>query len=131
MYTDPISCVNINGYLSRWFDVKSGVQGNSLSPTLFNVVINDLVCIINRVEGGMMVNEEMSLLMYADDTVIHLPISMRNGIFQISSADEQLLQIGCWNLLVDCNRLEYPKSYLIYQHLAVFLPYKTSFCVYW
>ena len=72
MYTSPVSCLNINGYLGPWFDVKSGVrQGDSLSPTLFSVFINDLAQAIYNVEGGVMIDNEMlSLLMYADDIVI-------------------------------------------------------------
>ena len=72
MYTDPMSCVQINGYLGKWFKVKSGVrQGDSLSPTLFSIFINDLAQSMRDVEGGVMIqNEMLSLLMYADDIVL-------------------------------------------------------------
>jgi hypothetical protein len=43
MYTECMSAI-INGSLNDWFGVNYGVrQGNTLSPTLFGIFVNDLV----------------------------------------------------------------------------------------
>ena len=44
IYFNVQSCVKLNGHMTDWFDVKSGLkQGCILSPLLFNIFINDLV----------------------------------------------------------------------------------------
>ena len=72
LYTNPQSCVQLNGHLGGWFPVKAGVrQGDSLSPTLFSIFIDDLAQQIKDVEGGIEVaGHQLALLMYADDIVI-------------------------------------------------------------
>ena len=43
MYTKTISCIKINNFLTKWFEVTNGVrQGDTLSPTLFAIYINNL-----------------------------------------------------------------------------------------
>ncbi len=70
--TNPLSCVQLNGHLGGWFPVKAGVrQGDSLSPTLFSIFIDDLVQQIKDVRGGIRVaGHQLALLMYTDDIVI-------------------------------------------------------------
>ena len=54
VYMSPVSCVNVNGRLTDWFEVGSGVrQGDSLSPTLFSVFINDLAKEISDMKLGV------------------------------------------------------------------------------
>ncbi len=44
LYSHPIASVKVNKYVTNWFDITSGVlQGNSLSPTLFGLFLNDLL----------------------------------------------------------------------------------------
>ena len=45
MLSDTSACVKLNGMLTDWFPVSSGVrQGDSSSPTIFAFFINDLIC---------------------------------------------------------------------------------------
>ena len=71
IYSRPQSCVQLNGYLSDWFPISSGVrQGDSLSPLLFACFINDLPEELNAAEAGVyMGGEQVSLLMCADNIV--------------------------------------------------------------
>ncbi len=76
MYKHPQSCVNIGGKLTHWFQVGSGVrQGDSLSPTLFAIFINDLAIEVNEAGLGVTFDEtqQLSLLLYADDVVLVAP----------------------------------------------------------
>ena len=72
IYSNPLSCVQLNGHLGGWFPVESGVrQGDSLSPILFAVFINDLAALMNQLDAGVWIGEDkLSLLMYADDIVL-------------------------------------------------------------
>ncbi len=59
--------------MTDWFPVKSGVrQGDSLSPILFALFINDLATELNEAKHGVDIgnNMKLSILMYADDVVI-------------------------------------------------------------
>ncbi len=72
LYSRPESCVLVNDRLSGWFPVQSGVrQGDSLSPMLFAVFINDLAEEIRGADIGLdFDNQNIALLMYADDIVL-------------------------------------------------------------
>ena len=64
--------LKLNGFLTDWFDVKSGFkQGCSLSPVLSNLYINDLALKINALGKGIKIDDEsVSILLYADDVVL-------------------------------------------------------------
>ena len=41
--SDSSACVKLNALRTDWFDISSSVQqGDTLSPTLFNMYLNDL-----------------------------------------------------------------------------------------
>ncbi len=75
IYKNPKSCVQLNGQLTGWFDISSGVrQGDSLSPTLFAIFINDMADEMRKAHAGVpMGGEYLDLLMYADDVVLISP----------------------------------------------------------
>ncbi len=73
LYRHPSACIKINGYISEWFDISSGVwQGDSLSPAaLFGLYINDLINEVEKLNLEVKVEEELvSILAFADDIVI-------------------------------------------------------------
>ena len=72
LYTNTSACVLLNQFVTPWFDTTSGVrQGDSLSPTLFALYINDLVDEINSLDKGISIDSrKISLLLYADDLVV-------------------------------------------------------------
>ena len=65
-----MSSVLLNGMTTDWFNVNSGVrQGDTLSPVLFSMFINELAVEINRLNLVDIGGKKLSLLMYADDIV--------------------------------------------------------------
>ncbi len=72
LYNNVMCSVRLKGFLSEWFDVNVGLkQGCLISPGLFNLYINDLAFKIKELNKGITLNNEnVSLLMYADDIVL-------------------------------------------------------------
>ena len=58
--------------MTDWFRSDAGVrQGDTLSPTLFSLYINDLAVAIKGLNIGVKLgNELVSILLYADDMVL-------------------------------------------------------------
>lgn len=71
LYTKSMAAVRIDGKLSDWFQVKTGVrQGCKLSPLLFIIYMNEIIKNSNF-EGGLNLgNNKIVSLAYADDLVI-------------------------------------------------------------
>ena len=65
-------CVQLNELYTDWFPTKNGVrQGDSLSPTLFNIFLNDLATDLKSKNCGIDINGyNLSILLYADDIVL-------------------------------------------------------------
>ena len=72
MYNNTRAIVKVNQMFSSWFDTRFGVrQGDTLSPTLFNIFLNDLVTDIKNLHCRIETDEfSLSVLCYADDIVI-------------------------------------------------------------
>ena len=72
MLSDTSACVKLNGILTDWFPVSSGVrQGDSSSPTIFAFFINDLICGLNDLNKGVAFGEnKLCCLAYADDVLL-------------------------------------------------------------
>jgi retron-type reverse transcriptase len=73
--------IKVNDNIGHYFQTRKGVrQGDPLSPILFNIVVDMLVVLISRAkEAGQilgvvlhLVDEGLSVLQYADDTVIFM-----------------------------------------------------------
>ena len=73
MYTGATAAVQIKNFTTNWFPIKTGIrQGDSLSPTLFAIFINDLVVEIKEEYKGVKLNDNLSvpILLYADDIIL-------------------------------------------------------------
>ncbi len=68
----PLSSVKLNNYETDWFSTESGVrQGDSLSPTLFTIFINDLAKELKELDMGITFDKDkICILHFADDIVI-------------------------------------------------------------
>ena len=71
--SNTMSCINLDSNVqTNWFDNVCGVkQGDSLSPTLFSMYINDLVKTLKQ--KGPLINVDgllLNILLYADDMVL-------------------------------------------------------------
>jgi hypothetical protein len=64
--------VRVNDEESTWFETKVGVrQGDTLSPLLFNIFINDIAEKVKENEDGVRMGEVgLSILLFADDMVL-------------------------------------------------------------
>ena len=72
MLSNTSACVKLNGMLTDWFPVSSGVrQGDSSSPTIFAFFINNLICGLNDLNKGVAFGEnKLCCLAYADDVLL-------------------------------------------------------------
>lgn len=83
MYSNVKSCVRLNTDHSNFFSCNLGVrQGENLSPFLFSIFLNDLEeylrnnnvddinCETPEIENELYIYLKLSILLYADDTVI-------------------------------------------------------------
>ena len=73
IYSEATCSINVNNILTEWFKTDSGViQGDTLSPTLFNIFINDMVNEVNALNLGIPFDDgnRLSILLYADDIVV-------------------------------------------------------------
>jgi len=72
LYQNTVNCIRLNSFFSKWFKSEYGVrQGDVLSPTLFDIYLNDLALKINSCKLGIKVgNRFVGILLYADDIVL-------------------------------------------------------------
>ncbi len=72
IYQESICSININNMLTEWFDTNCGVkQGDTLSPTIFGIFINDIADDVKSVNIGIIIDSiNVCILLYADDIVL-------------------------------------------------------------
>ena len=83
LYQDVQCAVRVNGTLTNWFGVSSGVkQGCVISPTLFGIYVNDLAEEIKALQCGIDLGDRhVSIMLFADDIAL------------ISDTEEKLQQM--------------------------------------
>ncbi len=103
MYSDLHGMVKINGLISNNIPLTVGLrQGCNLSPALFNLYINDLPSLIDKVQSDppLLNNKKVPILMYADDMVLlsTTPSGLQKSL--------NLLSVYCkkWQLEVNLNK---------------------------
>ena len=69
LYTNTSNCVQINNLFTDWFSCNLGVrQGDTMSPTLFNIYITYLIKELNANNQVIKLgNKHICILLYADD----------------------------------------------------------------
>ena len=76
IYERPTANIILNGQKLRAFPLRSGTrQGCSLSPLLFNTVLEVLATAIRQekaIKGIQIGKEEMKLSLFADDTIVYM-----------------------------------------------------------
>ena len=82
-YSDLLSCVNINGGYTKWFEIQRGCrQGDPCSPYIFLICAEILSLLIrsNKDIKGIKINEDLMLLLsqFADDTSLFLDGSKKS-----------------------------------------------------
>ena len=72
LYKNTKTRFKINNTYTNWIRSNRGVrQGCVLSPLLFALVMEELICRIKKLNGGVTIgNKKLSLLLYADDVII-------------------------------------------------------------
>jgi len=104
MYNKTKLCVKTHGQLTEFFHSNIGVrQGDSLSPTLFNLYINDLPNYINNMKNSDPVklgSVDLNCLMYADDVIL-LSTSLR-GLQRCIEGVKQFSEK--WHLDINLNK---------------------------
>ena len=71
MNTDTIAKIKSNNQTSRPITITNGVrQGDSLSPMLFNLIIDKIIANLPRELGYKMGNNPIQIIYYTDDAVL-------------------------------------------------------------
>jgi len=69
--TDTIARIRSNNQTSRPIIIKNGVrQGNSLSPMLFNLIMDKIIANLPKELGYRMGKVPINIICYADDVVL-------------------------------------------------------------
>ena len=145
MYTQNLSAVKLDGVHAEYFDCPLGVrQGDGLSPTLFNVFINDVQDLFNCEDCHPAKYHGITIgcLLYADDLVIISESSsgLQASLDKLSEYCRQWkLEINVCkskvmiaskrkvcsenNLLVNGEELEYVERY---KYLGLYMTYNGS-----
>ena len=102
LYSANTSCVCVNVKLSSWFEVNIGVrQCCVLSPTLFNIYVNDLVTALESAEVGVpILKNRVTCLLYADDVAL---VAEKEADLQVLL---DMLQKWCvrWRMFVNVDK---------------------------
>ena len=88
-------------FLTDYIESKIGVkQGDNLSPTIFNIFLNDLEFPLDSVDPVMLNELPISHLLWADDLLIlsESPVGLQKSLDHLDSYCTQ------WQLKINCNK---------------------------
>ena len=123
IYDNIQSCIKLSTGYTDFFSSRIGTsQGCNLSPTLFNLFINDLPILLHRkcIDPPFLLDKKLPILMFADDIVL---LSTSSHGLQHSL---RLLESFCnkWQLTVSLKKT----NVMVFN--ANFKPLKYSFFIY-
>ena len=103
MYKNTKSALKEDGMCSDYFEICRGVrQGDSLSPTLFNIYINDIAELFKSQNSCPLTLETSKIgsLLFADDLLLlsESKEGLQNSIDKLSEYCDK------WQLTVNCNK---------------------------
>lgn len=102
MYKKSKCAVKIGNLRTEFFQQGRGVrQGCSLSPTLFNIYINELAEALERsdsIPGLALHHSEVKCLLYADDLVLLSPTAegLQHSLALLEQYCEEWTKPGSW-----------------------------------
>lgn len=71
IYVDNYAKVKIDGKIEGMIPVQQGIrQGDSLSPLLFNIVMNEIIKDVRGMRGYSMGDNDVNIVCYADDVAL-------------------------------------------------------------
>ena len=71
MYSSVFSAIKIHNTRTEFFECSIGVkQGETLSPTLFNIYTHDLPSVLDSENSPCLNERKVTCLMFADDLVL-------------------------------------------------------------
>ena len=72
LFCETQNCKRVNSMYTRWFPSLYGVrQGDSLSPTLFSIFLNDITLMINKANLDISISgRNIVILLYVHDIVL-------------------------------------------------------------
>ena len=80
IYTHNYARIKIERKLEGKMPVKQGIrQGDSLSPLLFNIVMNDIIKSLRDLQGYPLGDENVNIICYTDDTTLIADKTIFNG----------------------------------------------------
>ena len=93
LYKDTVCTVKINDYITEYFHVLYGVkQGDNLSPTLFNLFINNLDSQIKELHCGIKVGIEQHIRIFA--VIVRYLIYLYFIMYCIDCCDCEILDLS-------------------------------------
>ena len=100
MYTNSRSSVKVNGQCTEYFNIDRGVrQGDSLSPTLFNIYVNDISNLFIQDKSSPLILDTTKIgsLLFADDLLLisESQTGLQNSLNELSDYCER------WQLTVN------------------------------
>lgn len=98
LYNQMETCVQNNGYISRWFKNEQGSpQGSPASTAIFLIcgqILSDLIVDNKEIRGLRIEGEDELIIQFADDTNLFLPFDLGVLTAVVHTLDKVYFQLG-------------------------------------